>query len=124
MLKLCGQKGYPVDIPEGIQLVCQSATKVDLDAPQGAFLYALLLAGEFTSVNIPESVLPRDERAARKMLEKSSALGFRLALQKLGRAYETGTWGYGYDPRLSLHYYSLAAQQGETTSTGGILTNR
>lgn len=112
MLYLLGQKGYPANIPEGIQHIRQSAAKADFDAPQGAFVYALLLAGEFTSVNVPESILPHDERAARRMLEKSSALGFSHAQQKLGHAYETGTWGCGYDPGLSLHYYSLAAKQG------------
>jgi TPR repeat protein len=112
MLYLLGQKGYPANIPEGVKLIRQSAVTSDFDAPQGAFVYALLLAGEFT-VNVPESILIRDERAARRMLEKSSALGFSHAQQKLGLAYETGTWGCTYDPGLSLHYYSLAAKQGE-----------
>jgi TPR repeat protein len=112
MLSLMGQKGHPANIPEGIKLLQQSAAKADLDAPQGAYVFALLLAGEFGAVNVPESILPRDERNARRMLEKASALGFSHAQQKLGNAYENGTWGCGYDPPLSLHYYSLAARQG------------
>ena len=114
MLHLCGQKGFPSNIPEGIKFLHQSATKADLDAPQGAYVFALLLAGEFTAVRVAESVLPRDEQAALNMLEKASVLGFSQAQQKLGNAYENGTWGCGYDPALSVHYYTLSAKQGHT----------
>jgi len=112
MIKLLGQKGYAVNIPEAIKYLFQSAGKADLDAPQGAYVFALLLAGEFPAVTVPETYLPRDERAARRMLEKASQLGFGHAQSKLGSAYENGTWGCGYDPSLSLHYYTLAAKQG------------
>ena len=116
MLNLCGQKGFAVNIPEGIRLLSQSAVKADIDAPQGAYVFALLLAGEFNGASVPESILPRDERGARRMLEKASSLGFSPAQLKLGTAYENGTWGCGYDPALSLHYYALAAKQGKTVS--------
>jgi TPR repeat protein len=112
MLRLLGQKGFPANIPEGIKLLHQSAGKADLDAPQGAYVFALLLEGEFNGVVVPETILPHDERAARRMLEKASSLGFSHAQLKLGNAYENGTWGCGYDPALSLHYYTLAAKQG------------
>ena len=112
MIRLMGQKGFQANIPEGIKLLHQSAGRADLDAPQGAYVFALLLAGEFTGINVPESILPRDERTAGRMLEKASSLGFILAQQKLGSAYENGTWGCGYDQLLSLHYYTLAAKQG------------
>ena len=112
MFKLLGQKGYPQDIPGGVSFLFRSAAKADLDAPQGAYIFALLLAGDFSAVTIPETILPRDERAALRMLEKASSLGFSQAQQKLGSAYENGTWGCGYDPQLSLHYYRLAAKQG------------
>ena len=114
MLHLLGQKGFAVNIPEAVRLLHLSATKADLDAPQGAYVFALLLAGEFNGVSVPESILPRYERGARRMLEKASALGFSHAQQKLGTAYENGTWGCGYDPALSLLYYTLAAKQGDS----------
>jgi len=112
MLKLLGQKGYPVDVPGGVNFLFRSAAKADLDAPQGAYIFALILVGELNGVNVPESILPRDEKAALRMLEKASFLGFCHAQQKLGTAYEHGTWGCANDPQLSLHYYSLAAKQG------------
>ena len=112
MMKLFGQKGTQVNIPDAVRYLNQSAMKADLDAPQGAYVFALLLAGEFTDVNLPESTLPRDERGALRLLEKSASLGFSHAQQKLGNAYENGFWGCGYDPLLSLHYYQLAAKQG------------
>jgi len=112
MIHLLGQKGYPANLPEGIKLLRQSAAIADLDAPQALHAYALLLAGEFNGLNVPESILPHDERMAGRMLEKASSLGFSHAQQKLGSAYENGTYGFGYDPGLSLHYYTLAAKQG------------
>jgi len=112
MIHLLGQKGYPVNLPEAVKLLYQSAGSSDLDAPQGAYVFALLLAGELIGVNVPESILPHDEKGARKLLEKASALGFSHAQQRLGSAYENGTWGCGYDPLLSMHYYALAAKQG------------
>jgi TPR repeat protein len=114
MLRLLGQKGHPINYPEAIKCLHQSAAKADLDAPQGSYVFALLLAGEFNGATVPESILPHDERAAKRMLEKASSLGFSHAQKKLGGAYENGTWGCGYDPALSLHYYTLAAKQGTT----------
>jgi len=114
MLKLLGQKGYPVDLQGGINFIFRSAVKADLDAPQGAYIFALLLAGEFEAASIPEALLPCDHKSALRMLEKAASLGFSHAQQKLGSAYEHGTWGCGYDPQLSLHYYTLAAKQGST----------
>jgi TPR repeat protein len=116
MMRLYGQKGYPINIPEGVKLLQQSAAKADADAPQGAFVVALLLLGELNGVTLPESILQHDERAARAMLERASALGFSYAQQKLGNGYENGTCGCGYDPALSVHYYTLAAKQGARIS--------
>lgn len=118
MLRLLGQKGYPVNYPEAVKFLHQSAGTADLDAPQGAYVLALLLAGEFNGVTIPQNILPRDERLARRMLEKASSLGFSHAQQKLGAAYENGTGSCGYDPAMSLYYYSLAAKQGMLFSGG------
>lgn len=120
MMKLLGQKGYPANIPEGVRLLYQSAGKADLDAPQGAFVFALLLAGEFNGVTVSEQILPRDERAARRMLEKAASLGFCHAQQKLGSAYENATWGCEYDPVMSLQYYTLAAKQGDQEAMMGL----
>lgn len=112
MVNLLGQKGYPVNLPEAIKLLFQAAGSADIDAPQGAYVFALLLTGELSGVTIPETILPRDEKGARRLLEKASSLGFSNAQQRLGNAHENGTWGCGYDPALSLHYYKLAAKQG------------
>ena len=120
MIKLMGQKGFPANIPEGVRLLHQSAGKADLDAPQGAFVFALLLAGEFNGVTVPEQLLPHDVRAARRMLEKAASLGFSHAQQKLGSAYENASWGCEYDPLMSLHYYTLAAKQGDQEAMMGL----
>jgi TPR repeat protein len=112
MLNLLGQKGFPLNIQEGVKLLYRSAARADLDSPQGAYVFALLLIGELDGVEVPEAILPQDEHAAKRMLEKASNLGFSHAQLKLGTAYENGTWGCEYDPQLSLHYYTLAARQG------------
>jgi TPR repeat protein len=111
MMRLFGQKGFAVNLAEGVRLLQLSASKADLDAPQGAYVFALLLAEEL-QVAIPPTILPPDVRGSRAMLEKASFLGLVQAQNKLGSAYENGTFGCGYDPLLSVHYYTLAAKQG------------
>jgi len=113
MLKLLGQKGHAINIPEAINLLFRSAAKADLDAPQGAYVFGLLLAGEFEGVSVDESVLPHDDRSARRMLEKASSLGFSHAQLKLGGAFENGTCGCEPNPQMSLYYYGLAAKHGK-----------
>ena len=79
MLRFLAQKGFAVSYPDAVKLLHQSAGTAELDAPQGAYVFALLLAGEFNGVNIPENILPRNERLGKRMLGRASSLGFSHA---------------------------------------------
>ncbi|MCJ1310052.1 hypothetical protein MMC25_003713 [Agyrium rufum] len=113
MMALLGQYGQLQDYAHGIDLIRFSAENADEDAPQGAYIYGMLLARELHEVNIPEQYLPQDLTAARIHIENAAFLGFAKAQTKMGSAYEMGTLGCHFDPVLSLHYNNLAARQSE-----------
>ena len=113
MMKLLGQHGQPLDYIQGLDLIRRSAETADENAPQGAFVYGMLLAHELTQVPIPDEYLPFNISAARHNIEKAAYLGFPKAQTKMGVAYELCQLGCDFDPALSLHYNALAARQGE-----------
>lgn len=114
MMTLLGQHGQYQDFERGISLIYQSAQNADENAPQGAYVYGMLKAGELNQVNVPERFCPRDTLAAKENIEKSAYLGFAKAQVRMGAAYELGELACPFDAALSLHYNALAARQGET----------
>ena len=113
MMMLLGQHGQPLDYIQGIDLIKRSAEAADENAPQGAYVYGMLLSHELTQVPIPDEYLPFNVSAARHNIEKAAYLGFPKAQTKMGVAYELCQLGCDFDPALSLHYNALAARQGE-----------
>lgn len=113
MMSLLGQHGNPQDFNKGIDQIRYSAETADENAPQGAYVYGMLLARELPNINIPESVLPIDVEQARNFIEKAAYLGFAKAQLKMGSAYELCLLGCDFNPALSLHYNALAARQNE-----------
>lgn len=114
MMTLLGQHGQSQDFGYGIDLIYRSAEAADENAPQGAYVYGMLKAGELTQVNVPERFCPRDTVAAKTNIEKAAYLGFSKAQVRMGVAYELGELMCPFDAALSLHYNALAARQGET----------
>lgn len=113
MMCLMGQLGQSKDFVAGVRLVQYSADTADENAPQGAYVFGMLLAGELTQAKVPEAVLPPDLSAAKKYMEKAAYLGFAKAQVKMGSAYELCSLGCPFDPAIAIHYMSLAARQGE-----------
>lgn len=113
MMTLLGQHGQPLDYEKGIKLVSYSAQTADENAPQGAYVYGMLLAHELPQISLPEHILPLNISAARFNIEHAAYLGFAKAQTKMGAAYELCQLGCDFDPALSLHYNALAAKQGE-----------
>ncbi|KAL6721204.1 hypothetical protein ACLMJK_000306 [Lecanora helva] len=113
MMTLLGQHGQPMDHEKGIKLVSYAAQTADENAPQGAYVYGMLLAHELPQINLPERLLPLNISAARFNIEHAAYLGFAKAQTKMGAAYELCQLGCDFDPALSLHYNALAAKQGE-----------
>ena len=113
MMTLLGQHGMHQDYQRGIDLIQQAAATADENAPQGAYVYGMLLARELDRVAVPEQYLPYDLNEARLFIEKAAYLGFAKAQLKMAQAYELCQLGCEFDPTLSLHYNALAAHQGE-----------
>lgn len=113
MMTLLGQHGQRQDYARGVHLVRLAAQTADENAPQGAYVYGMLLARELPGITVPEVFLPQDIRLAKEMIEKAAYLGFARAQLKMGTAYELCQLGCEFNPALSLHYNALAAKQGE-----------
>lgn len=113
MMILLGQCGMHQDYQHGVDLIRFSADTADEDAPQGAYIYGMLLARELPNVNVPEQFLPFDLNDAKLFIEKAAYLGFAKAQLKMAQAYELCQLGCEFEPALSLHYNALAARQGQ-----------
>lgn len=116
MMSLLGQHGQPQDYQRGLNLVAMAAQNADEDAPQGAYVYGMLLARDLTEVSIPERFLAIDLKAAKMNIEKAAYLGFAKAQSKMGSAYELCELGCPFEPALSLHYSNLAARRGDSNA--------
>ncbi|KAL4959965.1 putative chitin synthase activator (Chs3) [Aspergillus stella-maris] len=113
MMILLGQHGQRQDYRLGLEYISLAAQSCDENAPQGAYVYGMLLARELPQVNVPETYLPLDLNASRINIEKAAYHGFAKAQVKMGAAYELGQLSCDFNPALSLHYNALAARQGE-----------
>ncbi|KAI1175294.1 hypothetical protein F4777DRAFT_550894 [Nemania sp. FL0916] len=120
MINLLGQRGMQKDIARGLDLIHQAADTADEDAPQGAFVYGMLIGRDLPDVNIPEGILTYDVAVARQYIEKAAYLGFAKAQLKMGQAYELCQLGCEFMPSHSLHYYGLAARQGQPEACLGV----
>ncbi|KAF3352437.1 hypothetical protein VdG1_09124 [Verticillium dahliae VDG1] len=120
MMSLLGQHGQPKDYNRGLQLINEAADTADEDAPQGAYVYGMLLSRELPEISIPDAVLPLDLSLAKMYLEKAAYLGFAKAQLKMGQAYELCQLGCDFKPAYSIHYYGLAAQQGQPEASLGV----
>lgn len=120
MMRLLGQHGHVKDYSAGLDLIRAAADTSDEESPQGAYVYGMLISRELPDIAIPESILPYDVAQARQYVEKSAYFGFAKAQLKMGQAYELCQLGCDFNPALSLHYYGLAAHQGQPEASLGV----
>jgi hypothetical protein len=120
MAHLVGQLGLPANPEAALPLLQRAATLATVDSPQPAYVFGLLLLGEFTHATVPPHLFtplipPGSSRdnEARRHLERAAYLNFAAAQYKLGHAYEFAQPPFPFDALLSVQYYSLASQQGE-----------
>lgn len=116
MAHLLGQLSLPANPAAALPFLQRAATLASTTTPQPAYVYALLLLGEFSPASLPPNLLPQAPIAqseARRHLERAAYLGFAPAQYKLGHAYEFASPPFPFDALLSVQYYSLASQQGE-----------
>ncbi|TKY84729.1 hypothetical protein EX895_005809 [Sporisorium graminicola] len=120
MSNLLGQLELPVNYARAVAMLGDAADKADLDTPQPAYIYGMLLAGEFSHVDIPSHLLRSPntsvaslEAEARRRIQRAAYLNFAPAQYKCGWLFEYAQLGCAFDPLLSVQYYSLASQGGE-----------
>ncbi|KAJ1600079.1 hypothetical protein NDA14_000577 [Ustilago hordei] len=119
MANLLGQLDLPVNRARAIAMLRDAADKADLDTPQPPYIYGMLLAREFSHVDIPPHLLKPSnvqdstEDEARRRIQRAAYLNFAPAQYKCGWLYEYAQLGCAFDPLLSVQYYSLASQGGE-----------
>ncbi|PLW30518.1 hypothetical protein PCANC_24706 [Puccinia coronata f. sp. avenae] len=115
MSYLLGQMNLSVDMAQAVVFLKKAAQLANEETPQPAYIYGMILAGEFESLpQIPQEILPPNLSESRYMIEKAAYLGFAAAQYKIGWCYEYSQITCPFDPLLSVEYYSLASQQGES----------
>ncbi|KKY39868.1 putative chitin synthase activator [Diaporthe ampelina] len=120
MMALLGQHGQRQDFQRGIDLINRAADTADEDAPQGAYVFGMLIARDLPDITVPEGLLPYKVDTARQYIEKAAYLGFAKAQLKMGQAYELCQLGCDFQPAYSLHYYGLASVQGQPEAALGV----
>ncbi|KUI59460.1 Chitin synthase regulatory factor 4 [Cytospora mali] len=120
MMALLGQHGQRQDFQRGLDWINRAADTADEDAPQGAYVFGMLIARDLPDINVPEGMLPYKVDTARQYIEKAAYLGFAKAQLKMGQAYELCQLGCDFHPAYSLHYYGLASAQGQPEAALGV----
>ncbi len=120
MMSLLGQHGEAKDYPNGLERIRAAADSSDEDAPQGAYVYGMLVGRDLPDIAVPEGMLTAGVETARMYIEKAAYQGFAKAQLKIGQAYELCQLGCDFNPSYSLHYYGLAAKQGLPEAALGV----
>lgn len=120
MMSLLGQHGESKDYPRGLERIQAAADSSDEDAPQGSYVYGMLVGRDLPDITIPDGLLPYSLETAKMYVEKAAYLGFAKAQLKMGQAYELCQLACEFHPSYSLHYYGLAARQGLPEAALGV----
>ncbi|TQV98350.1 hypothetical protein V2A60_007902 [Cordyceps javanica] len=120
MMSLLGQHGESKDYSGGLERIRLAAESSDEDAPQGAYVYGMLIGRDLPDITLPEGLLPSNMETARMYVEKAAYQGFAKAQLKMGQAFELCQFGCEFKPSYSLHYYGLAAKQGIPEAALGV----
>lgn len=120
MMSLLGQHGESRDYAVSLERIQAAADSSDEDAPQGSYVYGMLVGRDLPDISIPDGLLAFDHTTAKTYVEKAAYLGFAKAQLKMGQAYELCQLGCDLNPSLSLHYYGLAAKQGLPEAALGV----
>lgn len=111
MILLKGLLGQPRNPREAIGWLKRAAESADAENPHALHELGLL----YQSAG-PNDVILRDEAYAFTLFKQAAELGYKFSQFRLGCAYEYGLLGCPIDPRLSIMWYSKAAEQGEHQS--------
>lgn len=111
MILLKGLLGQPRNPREAISWLKRASEVADAENPHALHELGLL----YESAG-PNDVIIRDEPYAFRLFKQAADFGYKFSQFRLGCAYEYGLLGCPVDPRLSIMWYSKAAEQGEHQS--------
>ncbi|PTB70544.1 HCP-like protein [Trichoderma citrinoviride] len=111
MILLKGLLGQPKNPREAVGWLKRAAERADAENPHALHELGLL----YESAQ-PNDVIIRDEQYALSLFQQAAEIGYKFSQFRLGCAYEYGLLGCPIDPRLSIVWYSRAAQQEEHQS--------
>ncbi|TDZ18115.1 Chitin synthase regulatory factor 3 [Colletotrichum orbiculare MAFF 240422] len=108
MILLKGLLGQQKNPREAVGWLKRAAERADAENP-----HALHELGLLYESAAPNDAIIKDEPYAFSLFRQAADLGYKFSQYRLGCAYEYGLMGCPIDPRLSIMWYSRAAQQGE-----------
>lgn len=111
MILLKGLLGQQRNPREAISWLKRAAEVADTENPHALHELGLL----YESAG-PNDVILRDPAYAFQLFKQAAELGYKFSQFRLGCAYEYGLMGCPIEPRLSIMWYSKAAEQGEHQS--------
>ncbi|KAI6780060.1 Chitin synthase regulatory factor-like protein [Emericellopsis cladophorae] len=121
MIQLKGLLGQPRNPREAVGWLKRAAERADSENPHALHELGLL----YESAR-PNDTIIRDERYAASLFQQAADLGYKFSQFRLGQAYEYGSMGFPVDARMSIMWYSKAAQreehQAELALSGWYLT--
>ncbi|KAI7822140.1 hypothetical protein BC939DRAFT_388394, partial [Gamsiella multidivaricata] len=113
MVYLYGDLGQSKNMKTGLQYLKRAASSATEDSPLSPYVLGLILAREYTELNIPDDIAFPDDGEALEWFKKSAELEYGPANYKLGYCYEYGTLGCKVDPFLSIQHYERAVIAGD-----------
>jgi len=121
MIQLKGLLGQPRNPREAVGWLKRAAERADSENPHALHELGLL----YESAR-PNDTIIRDERYAASLFQQAADLEYKFSQFRLGQAYEYGSMGFPVDARMSIMWYSKAAQreehQAELALSGWYLT--
>jgi TPR repeat protein len=106
LAEMKGDLGMTVNIRDGHKWLKRSAEASTTEYPHALHELAHLHERGVASI------IFQDHDYAIRLYQDASDLGYAPSCFRLGECYEFGRLGCVVDPRLSMHYYGLAAEQG------------
>lgn len=111
MIMLKGLLGQQRNPREAISWLKRAAECADIENPHALHELGLL----YESAG-PNDVILRDSAYAFTLFKQAADLGYKFSQFRLGCCFEYGLLGCPIDPRMSIMWYSKAAEQGEHQS--------
>ncbi|ORX91245.1 HCP-like protein [Basidiobolus meristosporus CBS 931.73] len=115
---LHGEMKLKQNLNQAMLYLARAAKEADRECPDGAYLYGLILAGDYKLVDV--SSLHFDLDMAQENIRKAADLGYSPALHRLGACYEFNELGFPSDPSKSITYYREGAEKGDPECQMGL----